>query len=221
MNFKALGIGVTAAFTVATGTALVSTPAQAISLTGSINLTGDPPASASIPDLTAVNQSGNATFNAPTFITGSGDFSSVNPFAISINPLPLKLEALATILGTTVKQYSSTGANPFINFGSQTIGGDTNNLSFVLNPGLFTGTFTNGGFNLTTVAGPLFGQFMFGNTTAANGTLTAFQTASNSGYTISLTATPIPTPALLPGLIALGAGVLRKRKSEAAAESVA
>ena len=37
----------------------------------------------------------------------------------------------------------------------------------------------------------------------------------SQGASFSTTVTAVPTPALLPGLIALGAGVLRKRKAEA------
>lgn len=39
----------------------------------------------------------------------------------------------------------------------------------------------------------------------------------SSNFSLDISATPIPTPALLPGLIGLGVSVLRKRKKETAA----
>jgi hypothetical protein len=217
MNFKSIGISATAALTLATGTALMSAPAEAISLTGTITLTGDPPASVTIPNLTTVGSSGNVVFNSPTFVTTSGDFASLSAFGITINPLPLTLTNTNTFMGTTTKLYTSVGANPFINFGTQTLKGVESTLSFVLNPGIFTGTFTNSTFSLSTVGGPLIGKFVFGSETIANGTLTAFQTSNNAGYQIALEAEPIPTPALLPGLVGFGIAALRKRKGEAVA----
>ena len=54
----------------------------------------------------------------------------------------------------------------------------------------------------------------------ADRTGTFFDFGTNSAqddyFLSTVTVTPVPTPALLPGLIALGAGVLRKRKAEAA-----
>ncbi len=43
-------------------------------------------------------------------------------------------------------------------------------------------------------------------------------TTTSSNFSLDLTASPIPTPVLLPGLLALGAGVLRKGKDEVAEE---
>jgi len=54
----------------------------------------------------------------------------------------------------------------------------------------------------------------------ADRTGTFFDFGTNSAqddyFLSTVTVTPVPTPALLPGLIALGAGMLRKRKAEAA-----
>jgi len=54
----------------------------------------------------------------------------------------------------------------------------------------------------------------------ADRTGTFFDFGTNSAqddyFLSTVTVTPVPTPALLPGLIALGAGILRKRKAEAA-----
>ena len=42
-------------------------------------------------------------------------------------------------------------------------------------------------------------------------------TSGSTSYSVSITATAVPTPALLPGVIGLGMGILRKRKQEMAA----
>jgi hypothetical protein len=43
----------------------------------------------------------------------------------------------------------------------------------------------------------------------------SYTSASGQTYFYSGNATPVPTPALLPGLIGLGLGLWRKRKAEA------
>lgn len=61
-----------------------------------------------------------------------------------------------------------------------------------------------------------------GNYTLGFGVLNALDNAVSSSLTIdnvSANVTPVPTPALLPGLIGLGVGVLRKRKAEAAKQT--
>jgi hypothetical protein len=59
-----------------------------------------------------------------------------------------------------------------------------------------------------------------GNYTLGFGVLNATDNILNSSLTIdNVSVTPVPTPALLPGLIGLGVGVLRKRKGNAAEQA--
>jgi hypothetical protein len=69
-----------------------------------------------------------------------------------------------------------------------------------------------------------FGDDIFGEIRTLGGTLLATATGSLSGsqtsrssdFSLSLNATAVPTPALLPGLVGLGVAALRKRKGEGA-----
>jgi hypothetical protein len=90
------------------------------------------------------------------------------------------------------------------------------------------GNLRNLSFDLTsaTVVTPgklanFVGLFRSDNTilSRASGDLTSQGFGKNgvgTSYSLTLAAEPIPTPALLPGLIGLGMGVLRKRKKEMA-----
>jgi len=77
-------------------------------------------------------------------------------------------------------------------------------------------------FNLTRVlagSSPVFSADytgVFNNVPGGIGTLVSGNLALNNGISFSSTVTgpPIPTPALLPGLMGLGVAALRKRKGE-------
>lgn len=101
---------------------------------------------------------------------------------------------------------------------------DTSNYSSLFDDGLTTTLVASADDELpAAIAGP-FGdpEAMFTLDQTGFYTVAVSSYASNfaSGplpYSITLTgasATPVPTPALLPGLIGLGLGVLRKRKAE-------
>lgn len=208
MTSKTISLGI-AAVSVATGITFSNLPVQAAALTGGITILGN---QADIPDLT-IGSTGNLNFGSPSLLTSqSGSFTGISPGTITISSLPLTLTSQSTVLGTTISTYDSAGVNPFINFGTQTIDGVTAALTFALNPGSYTGTFQNGVFNLQTATGLLNGLFFFNDTTLGGGALFAFESSQASGYTIRVEAVPIPSPALLPGLVALGVGALRKRK---------
>ncbi|MCY7323676.1 MAG: PTPA-CTERM sorting domain-containing protein [Phormidesmis sp. CAN_BIN36] len=71
-------------------------------------------------------------------------------------------------------------------------------------------------FNNSTKAADFFGVIRKGNDVSdAIGQFTTQELAGSTSYSMTITA--VPTPALLPGLIGLGMGVLRKRKKEMAA----
>jgi hypothetical protein len=122
----------------------------------------------------------------------------------------------AAYSGTTgsIKDLGLNPATPLPLKNFITIG----NLSFELK-NFFYGTSPTPGkfdsFNLT-----IEGIFRNGGKSLGEGLLTAqFKDGKKSGlssYSGSFVVTEIPTPALLPGLVGLGMGVLRKRKKEMA-----
>jgi len=118
--------------------------------------------------------------------------------------------------------------------GGSLVPADTNGLRYdtylrrVLDPGSYTvavSQFSNFSKAADARAGNLSQGFRYDN----NFLLTAFDGRTNAWAFDVLNVeratvpnpTPVPTPALLPGLIGLGLGVLRKRKAEAAASSEA
>ena len=223
MNFKTPLLGVAAAAIAVSAATIAPSSAQALSLSGDINLQGV----ATVPDYTSVGETQNVTFSAPTIVKGSLNGSSITSGGITINPLALTLTNQSPVPlfpDLLFRTFKNSGLNPFIDFGSRTIGAVTSNLTFNLlasNTYVGTKTISNGLLSLFD-SGVLSGNFQFDGATIANGTVSANrsgETVSNGIYGITLTAQPIPTPALLPGLVGLGMGVLRKRK-KAAAEAV-
>lgn len=219
MNFRTVSLNVAISAVVTAGALAVASTAEAAALSGKLTLTGD---KATVPNLTVVNTSGNLVFGNPITTAGStGDFASLAPGGIDIKPLTLALNSIAAgVPGTVTKAYTGTTTNPFIDFGTRTIGSTIAPLLFALNtPSSFAGTETTiGALRIETASGSAVGKFIFGTETIANGAITAFEFNEGSGYTISLSAQPIPAPVLLPGLICLGLGALR-RKAETTAEA--
>lgn len=205
LNLTTFGFTTAVATVMATSTVLVSSPAHAISLTGSLSLSGGATVT---PDA--------ITFNNAVIDTANGDFTSLlGSTAATIKPIELTPSAVPGI------NFRTTGASPgFINFGSFTLGSVTSTLLFNLLPSELVTVFEPeigvNQFSFPNIAG----TFEFDGQTLALGFLNASNTGSGGSYDISLRAQPIPTPALLPGLLALGAGALRKRKVKAEAEAV-
>ncbi len=214
MNLKTIGIGVTAALTMTTGAVLSSAPAQA-----------------------AIIGSGGFLLNGPTSVSGAGtanpaiNFSSFNIASGSAYGAFAGLSGTPTIKSLSLTDFGSINtppnppgvfANPSVTdfITGLTLGGV--NVAFDLDASginLFGSIVDATNFN---IAGPITGTFRAGNTVIGKGFLGANNIGSVGGpiSSISLTATAIPTPALLPGLVAMGVGVLRKRKAEAAKEAV-
>lgn len=128
--------------------------------------------------------------------SGTGSFANANFFSLGAQVKDL------TLPSPTAAQKTGfiSGINLFPSFASVTFDLST----FIFDAGsrsaTFTGFFKSGG-----------------DSTAATGLFTAQSAFNPTSYSLSLKAAPIPTPALLPGLIGLGVGVLRKRKAEKAA----
>lgn len=222
MRLKNIGVSLAAVTTLSTGVVMTTAPARALSLSGTLNLQG----AATVPDYTTLGQTQNIVFQQPTLVTGSLNGDAISAAGITINNLALKLLTQTTAAsGVVNRTFSNVGLTPFINFGSRTIDATTANLTFNLLPSDdYTGSKTNSGLLSLFTGGPLLGSFQFNGTTIASGTVSASRSgtvAEDGIYGITLTAQPvaIPTPALLPGLLALGAGMLRKQKNESAEAS--
>lgn len=210
MNFKSIGLKAVIATAVVATSAAAMAPAQAASLTGGLAFSGG----AIVPDF--FSSGGTINFMPGTVNNASGSFTSLVNSAVGVGNLVLSNPgaALSLIPGTTQKVFDGSALT--INFAS--LNGSP--LSFVADPSKYIGTKTTAAKNFFSIAagGSFLGTFFSNGQTLGGGYLNASRSgnvAKDGSYQFSLTATPVPTPALLPGLLALGAGVVRKRKSEA------
>jgi len=193
MNFKTLGMSAAIATSVVTGAVVMNAPAQASTLnfSGSNRLT----------DLTS--STAKLEFaNVNTTLSTDAIFGGPAIFGDPARPLTLStLNLTKDLLGN----YSLAGSP--VSWISGLLGGRTFSLTSFNLSNAGAGSF--GGFYTPGVDGPPEGVY-----TTQGG-------FKSIGSSFSATVTAVPTPALLPGLIAMGVGIMRKRKSEAAAESVA
>ena len=219
MNFKKIGLSAAiAAATIAAGLATTA-PAEAALIKGSTvtlknNIQGgalkiDPTNTGGIKFdfFGARNAQAQpiAANQGVTVVSGTGDFLATNSnpiarikdlnLASTLNPNLFKLGALSNFLTGLDAKPSITNLNFDL-------------ASFVYNKstgiGRFKGTFTGGQVGL--------GTFTLGS--AILKPVGSPAVLNDFNYSLSLTA--VPTPALLPGLLGLGAAALRKRKGEAA-----
>jgi hypothetical protein len=100
---------------------------------------------------------------------------------------------------------------------------DGNPIFFDVNGGTLTGAVFSPAFY--TFIGEITGVIRDSSQTAlANGALVSFEIGNGPATnrtTLTITTTPIPTPALLPGLIGFGVAAVRKRKALATQEAEA
>jgi hypothetical protein len=189
MNLKSLMTGAAIAATVVSASIVVSAPAQAASL----NLAG----------------SGRLEIGGTTSTLNFAPFIS-SPGGTAIDVSTFTTVPILDVL------LNNTGANTWSLAGSVP--------NFLIGSAL--GDFTLTQFDLvrTPNANPLLTQFdaivagIFSNGSLGIGTFStesnSFIGAGGSAYSLNLTSTPVPTPALLPGLVGLGVAALRKRKGE-------
>lgn len=217
MNFKPMLVGV-AAVAALTAPALVTAPAQAANI-----------ASGSVLNLNSTGLTGGGVRRVGNTL----DF-----FSATLPAIPPFFAGGSVGQGTAIAASTGTFANsnfislPEIKDLALAPSGGTFNSGFVSN--FLTGiNFLTGGsasfdltnfvYNAASGGADITGIFKSGSDSFfGSGTFTSqlgSLTVGNgpSSYSLSLTAnpTPIPTPALLPGLIGLGVAALRKRKAEA------
>ena len=204
MNFKTPLLGVAAAaIALSTATVAVS-PAQAAIVAGSTLNLASPVGGGVSATNSNINLSG--TFGQPqnVAVTGGAGSFSFSPFGLGVSNI------FARIVDVPLSSGVFTGLLPGFISGINTTGfAPANAVSFDL---------TKFVFNNMTKAGDFFGVIRKG--TDFSDAIGQFTTQTLDGATsYSMTVTAVPTPALLPGLIGLGMGMLRKRKKEMAAVS--
>lgn len=224
MSFKSIGLTALTSAAVASVAMVPFSPAQAITLKGSIAVSG----AATVQDQN-VGETKNLDFTSVQVTSATGSFAGISSVD-AINSLPLTLTSQVLDASSTPaltifnRTFNAAGLTPFIDFGLRTIEGVTSNLFFNLDASSnFKGSKILAGSSrpLLTVStfGPVTGQFVFDEETIGSGFLSGSRSgkaAKNGAYQFTLTARPeaVPTPALLPGLVGMGVAALRKRKSE-------
>ncbi|MDY7023335.1 MAG: PEP-CTERM sorting domain-containing protein [Cyanobacteriota bacterium] len=191
-----------------TATISAIAPAQALNLNGSIGLSGDAgiPAGDDLPSL-------SISFSDIMVENPSGDFAGVTSATVSDLDLTLvQANTFSAVLGSDIDLYTSNDVDDFIDFGTQTINGETGTLTFDLNGGGFFRLAPSGTFSLT--AGGISGNFEFNGDTFAQGFLSASRAGSADTFELTLS-TEVPEPfTILGSLSALGVGAVMKKQHE-------
>ena len=208
-TFSHLGLAVAGAAVVGSvATVLSPGSAYAASLNGSITFTNGVTGFSN-----GVNPgSDDFDFGGATIGATSGDFDGVTLDSLTS---AFTLTRISILDGNNSDGFTSAlysfGAIP--NFFTL-----SNGYSFALDAGsLIRNRFQQGGLISVTAGGALSGTFFDGsNEVAGFGTLAITSVPKSSGYSISLNTVPIPTPALLPGLIGMGVAALRRKQEESA-----
>jgi hypothetical protein len=198
MSFKQIGFVTGSAVALAVGALTTATPAQALQIAGNASYS-----STSFPTtLTVTNEANNGDLTGGfTDVTGI----LVNALTIASGSSAPGFNANYSATSSFLTNFQYQGQNAVFNL----LAG--NNVLQNFNPIQFTFDASYVGEIRSVVGNQLLGTAA-GQFIATN--------LVNPGFVINLNATPVPTPALLPGLVALGMGVLRKRKGEATAEPV-
>ncbi|MBT9317263.1 PTPA-CTERM sorting domain-containing protein [Leptothoe spongobia] len=201
MNFKNLTPQAAAVATALAVSALVSAnPAHASQLSGSIDLEtfGNFNLSDTLID-----------FDGAEVQDATGSFAPLVGDIVDIEDITLTPPT--TTLGTIT---------PFVNFGTVILEGESNSLVFNLTSATIE-TLVDNDFVTVLLAQDIEGVFQFGEESIALGVLTSQSLLDSDGFTLNLATQQIPTPALLPGLLSLGLGIVRQRnqKSNLAEES--
>lgn len=183
-------------------TGLATLPAQAFQVNGDASYTTD-----GLPTTLSVDNESGAV----------GDLQfTFGPNSLDVGSLNLNGSLGGPVGSTNTANYSAVGSylTGFQFLGQEAV--------FNLNAGQATAAFTGlTNFTVSTsIAGSivnLSGEILG----SAEGNLIAFGGGDSpvNSYTLNLTGTEIPTPALLPGIIGLTASILRKRKENVAEEA--
>lgn len=216
LKSKLVNATLAATFAIPLATAAMFTSAgsaQAVSLNGSIGLTGT--------SVFPTNEVGNPASTTLKFtdvhVTSntSGDFLAFSP-TLSGTGITIKTLNLTKLPGSTATKatYSTDSYTPFIDFGTRTLGSTTSLLTFELDNSVVTRTkFSNGkiGYGVDEITG----KFNFNGKTIATGLISGSLSKASSTYELTLEAVSVPEPTTMLGLGLVGAGMImsRRRKS--------
>jgi len=213
MNFKSIGLSAAVATAVTiSGAAFLPAQAATLGTSGGFNIKGKATLSSSKPSQpkSFSNPVLNFSTSANKFklvladLTGgfAGHLTTANPSQV----VDVKKLVLTKGLFQGKSVYSFGETPDFI----KGLLLDGTPISFKLFADSLHGTVTN--LKMFNLSGSFQGVFTnINNVAVADGT---FSLTSGNPNLISIAATPVPTPALLPGLVGLGIAALRKRKSE-------
>ena len=193
MNLKKLAIGAAIAASVVGGSVVATAPATAATLTsGGFNVT----ASTNATDVTASTFKLN--FSGAAVSLASGGFTGLTGTSIT---------------SFVLNRVGTTTLGPINNFISGlTLGGDA--VTFNLTGGDLFATFASA--TRYNVGGTLDGTLVSGNTILGSGSINVTRNVAFNQSNTTIVGTAVPTPALLPALLGMGAAAIRKRKDEAA-----
>jgi hypothetical protein len=204
MNLKKLTVGAAIAASVVGGSVVASAPAHAGDLIfgGSARIKNS---GVAVNGTSALDFAGfNGGPNSLTLGTGTGTVLTGSDPVFGAGPLTLKDFLLTK---TSLTTWSLQGG-PIVNFIQGLAGG---------------ATYTLNSFSLTKLAPAVFNADytgVFSNLPGGIGTLTStgdLTLANGAGFSSAVDGPAVvPTPALLPALLGMGAAALRKRKGEAA-----
>jgi hypothetical protein len=161
----------------------------------------------------SANGTGIVTSNA-----SSGSFASLTGNSVSVSDLTEgSFSSIAQGFGAQFLQISNGAPGPVGDIFFFLTGFPPGGVDFVYGGRNTLGVFAEFAGQFLNADGAILGEGL------ATATLTAGSTALSGPWNLSIvatnpdTTTPVPTPALLPGIFALGATAIRKRKQQAAA----
>jgi len=196
MNLKTISFNAVVAATVVVGAATSVSPAHALSFSTSGTTT-------------FVNPGGSpTTINFSPLLLGGSEFTpgtlGTNPSGLTVNGVANTFSATSNALSNFLTGFQFKGVNAVLNLNAGT------NLAKGFFPSV-NQAFTFG-TDLTGEIRSTSGNLLLGTT---SGLFAASSTNGKGLYSYTGNAVAIPTPALLPGLVAMGIGIMRKRKAEA------
>jgi hypothetical protein len=187
MNLKSLMTGAAIAATVVGGSMALSAPAEALIISGASSFT---PVSGLPATLNVTGEFSNGDL--------SGGFTNVT--GIQVGTLNITAPGNYVATPSYITNFMYQGQNAVFNLLSGSgVYANINGVTF-FGDDIFGEIRTLGGTLLAT----------------AKGSVSSVQTGNSSDFSLSLNATAVPTPALLPGLVGMGVAALRKRKGEGA-----
>jgi hypothetical protein len=142
-------------------------------------------------------------------LNGNGtNLNNFLSFTVTPTGVPIQFDSL----NYTYRSYRTGLNGASIRSSLDGFANDVASLSLI--PGSTTQTFSLNLSSLAPVNAPITFRLFFSPVTGSQTDWADLVSNASGGQGLVLNGTPIPTPALLPGLISMGVAVLRKRKQE-------